>query len=353
MNITVEDVPNPTPIGYNPPNLPNPSNHQNCHSPTQSAGDDHVAKSGQDPGNIPTPLCTIVSPSISISFSFSLGLCMSLSLYISPSLYICIYIYILYTYLSFSLSLSLFVCIYIYIHKHTHTNVCMEMYLHMHLHTCICMHAGMQVWAIPDQEHVAFPSHFPTYLYYTLSLSLFSCFPLYLYFIYPYPPLAFYFYTSSQLCVMYIYICMYMYMYMYMYVCTYVYIYIYIHMIYIYIYMSIDVHIHTQCCVYVSASVSVCTYGRLHVSRYRPPLIGGIWHTHLTSPMSPQQMHVTHPSPLQIVALPWPMKLGIVDLTSLWHLTKLQWSVWPRCIKWIAIILSVKVMNTYTYSTHC
>jgi hypothetical protein len=121
----------------------------------------------------------------------------------------------------------------------------------------------------------------------------------------PIHPLPFIF-TQVVSYVLCIYIYMYVYVYVYVHVCMHlcIHIYIYIHMIYIYIYMSIDVHIHTQCCVYVSASVSVCTYGRLHVSRYRPPLIGGIWHTHLTSPMSPQQMHVTHPSPLQIVALP-------------------------------------------------
>ena len=75
----------------------------------------------------------------------------------------------------------------------------------------------------------------------------------------------------------------------------------------------------------LSASVPVYTYRCLYVSKYRPPLIGGIWPTHLTSPLSPQQMHVTHPSPLQIVALPWPMKFRIVDLACLWHLRKLQW----------------------------
>ena len=288
-------------------------------------------------------------PSRSLSLSLLVSVCLSLS----TSLSIYVYIYYIYTYLSLSLSLSFSFRMHIHVYTWAHTLMCVWKCICI----CICIHVYvcMQVCKYePSLIRSMLHSHLTSPRISTiLSLSLYSVVSLSISTLsIPIHPLPFIFtqVVSYVLCI-YIYVCIC--------ICTcmyapmYTYIYIYIYTWYIYIYMSIDVHIHTQCCVYVSASVSVCTYGRLHVSRYRPPLIGGIWHTHLTSPMSPQQMHVTHPSPLQIVALPWPMKLGIVDLTSLWHLTKLQWSVWPRCIKWIAIILSVKVMNTYTYSTHC
>ena len=67
----------------------------------------------------------------------------------------------------------------------------------------------------------------------------------------------------------------------------------------------IDVYIHTECCVYVSGSVSVYTYMALYVSKYKPPLIRGMWLTHLTGPMSLKQMHVTHPSQFRLSSCPY------------------------------------------------